>query len=43
MGARSILNLPPRISSRDLIGGGTSGVAALIPGTTTVLKFPPWR
>jgi serine/threonine protein kinase len=40
MGVRSILNLPPGISSRDFIGGGTSGVAALIPGTTTVLKFP---
>jgi hypothetical protein len=40
MGACSILNSPPRISSRDLVGGGTSGVTALIPGTTTILKFP---
>ena len=37
---RYLSNLPPRISSRDLIDGGTSAVAALIPGTTTVLKFP---
>jgi hypothetical protein len=36
----SILNLPPRISSCNLIGGGTSGVATLILGITIVLKFP---
>jgi len=36
MQASSILNLPPGISSRDLIGGRKNGVAALIPSTITV-------
>jgi hypothetical protein len=40
MGVCNILNLPLRISSRDLISGRTSGVATLILGTTTVLKIP---
>ncbi|KAF2194703.1 hypothetical protein K469DRAFT_442213, partial [Zopfia rhizophila CBS 207.26] len=33
------LELPPGISISDIIGGGTSGLAALIPRTRTVLKF----
>lgn len=36
---RKTLELPPGLSASDIIGGGTSGLAALIPHTRTVLKF----
>ncbi|KAF2757143.1 kinase-like protein [Pseudovirgaria hyperparasitica] len=39
MASRIVVELPPGITCEDLIGGGTSGLAALIPGTETVIKF----
>jgi serine/threonine protein kinase len=36
---RGTLFLPPGTSSSDIIGGGTSGLAILYPGTRTVLKI----
>jgi len=39
MTGRPILKLPPAISAEHLIGGGTTGIVALLPGQT-VIKFP---
>jgi len=36
---RKILHLPEGTSSSDIIGGGTSGLAILYPGTRTVVKI----
>jgi hypothetical protein len=33
-------SLPPRISSDDVIGLGTTGLAALIPDSRRVIKIP---
>lgn len=36
---RGIFYLPPDTSSSNIIGGGTSALAILYPGTRTVLKI----
>jgi len=37
--ARKTLELPPGLFASDIIGGGTSGLALLIPHTSTVIKI----
>jgi serine/threonine protein kinase len=40
MGEHDILSLPPGISSKDIIGWGTSGVCFRYPGEDKVIKIP---